>query len=165
MSYQHLGPIGPSREKQSQWHSQARSVVEALWPRTGTTYTVPVTEVSPHRHKCPCHKPPSIQIGEPRKPGHRLKVRKEADEISLSCLSLLPGSRPGLGISHRGECGSWCFDSFIWQQTACTKESVCLRNDQKVWRVGHTFMQEEVIYVESKKGNKLLIHALIWIIF
>lgn len=168
MSYQHLGPIGPSREKQSQRHSQAGSAVEALWPRTGTTYTVPVTEVS-LPYSLPCHKPPSIQIGKPRKPGHKLKVRKEADEISLSSLSLLPGSRPGLGISWRGELcifnGSWCFDSFIWQQKVCTKRSVCVRNDQKGWRVGHTFIQKEVIYVESKKGNKLLIHALIRIIF
>ena len=30
MSYQHLGPIGPNREKRSQWHSQTGSAVEAL---------------------------------------------------------------------------------------------------------------------------------------
>lgn len=123
-----------------------------------------VTEV-PLPYSLPCHKSPSIQIGEPRKTGHRLKVRKGADEISLSSLS----SRPGLRISWRRELcifsGSWCFDSFIWQQTECTKESVCLRKDQKVWRVGHTFIPKEVIYMESKKGNELLIHALIWIIF
>lgn len=75
------------------------------WERSGGIVTKDkdylhstVTEVS-LPDSPPCHKSPSIQIGEPRKAGHRLKVRKEAHEISLSSLSLLPGSRPGLGIS------------------------------------------------------------------